>query len=265
MQFCKKTNSELRIVYIKWLNNLRRKTAMNNGTPPQAIYDIQPLNQQFSDPNVELYDYNLKFVLVGDARVGKSRLMDRIVDNTFTDSRKSALFSFIFKAKLLDVTGLTIRTQIWDSITEEYRRGNKSQKILYSGAFGVIICFDLTNRRSFTNLFMWIQKASLSAPPEVILRSTIVGLKADLPARAVTYEEGLEFARKFDLSYYEISSLSGTSAHTFFTNYVTSTVLSVEIPLMGNPSIFPDDNLLHKVTRKPWFTLLWSSKSVSAK
>jgi len=98
------------------------------------------------------------------------------------------------------------------------------------------MCFDLTNRDSFTRLPNWIRTNTQQAPNVAVLR--IVGLKADLTARTVTYEEGLEFAWKHDLSYYEISSLSDTSAHTFFNNYVTNAVLSVDIPLMGNPDIF---------------------------
>jgi Ras-related protein Rab-1A len=59
------------------------------------------------------YDYLFKVVFVGNAGVGKSSLLQRISDNTFSDMYISTIGA-AFKIKAIDISGRTVRLDIWD-------------------------------------------------------------------------------------------------------------------------------------------------------
>jgi len=208
------------------------------------------------------YDYLLKIPIIGDAGIGKSCLVLRIADDTFNTSYISTIgvdFKIITKEIL---GGLRIKTQIWDTATTtRYRHINYGG--YYRGAHGIVLCYDTTDKRSFINLGNWIKQAENYAIEETYERIAIVGLKIDIVSkREVSSEEGLEFATLHGLSYYEVSSLSGDSAHAFFTQYITDLVMGTAS--LGNPDRLPDEKRICKIPQKTWLSSLFS-KSISIK
>jgi len=165
-----------------------------------------------------------------------------------------------FKIITKEISGMKIKTQLWDTAGQERFRTLTSA--YYRGAHGLIICYDITDRRSFESIQNnWLKQAERHAPEDTYARTVIVGLKTDLAAeRAVSYEEGLEFATLNGFSFYEVTSKTGDGAHNFYTQYVTYIVTGAA-PCLGNPAHLPDEKRLCKVSRrKSWFPLF--SKSV---
>lgn len=86
----------------------------------------------------------------------------------------------------------------------------------YANASGAVLCYDVSNRQSFTDLDRWLNEAKLYHCPLSQQHRTgevpfvvLCANKTDLPRRAVTKSEGMEYATKHGMYYYETSALNG--------------------------------------------------------
>jgi GTPase SAR1 family protein len=86
---------------------------------------------------------------------------------------------------------LKIRLDIWD--LTGYDRESYSTKADLRGSRGVILTYDITNRKSFDRLPKLIEVVRDLAEPDTIM--ILVGNKSDLEEyREVDFEEGSKFA-----------------------------------------------------------------------
>ena len=64
------------------------------------------------------YDYLFKLLLIGDSGVGKSCLLLRFADDTYTESYISTI-GVDFKIRSIELEGKTVKLQIWDTAGQE--------------------------------------------------------------------------------------------------------------------------------------------------
>lgn len=98
-------------------------------------------------------DYLFKLLLIGDSGVGKSCLLLRFADDTYTESYISTI-GVDFKIRTVDLDGKTIKLQIWDTAGQERFRTITSS--YYRGAHGIIIVYDCTDQVRTSNLLLTI-------------------------------------------------------------------------------------------------------------
>merc|ERR1739848_176455 len=82
------------------------------------------------------YDHLFKLLLIGESGVGKSCLLLRFADDTYTESYISTI-GVDFKIRTIEIGGKSIKLQIWDT------------------ADGIIVVYDVTDQASFSNVKQW--------------------------------------------------------------------------------------------------------------
>merc|ERR1712164_51540 len=110
------------------------------------------------------YDYLFKLLLIGDSGVGKSCLLLRFADDTYSESYISTI-GVDFKIRTIEHDGKTIKLQIWDTAGQERFRTITSS--YYRGAHGIIVVYDVTDQDSFDNVARWITEIERFAGQDV--------------------------------------------------------------------------------------------------
>ncbi|KAJ2767732.1 ras GTPase [Coemansia nantahalensis] len=158
------------------------------------------------------YDYLFKLLLIGDSGVGKSCLLLRFADDTYTESYISTI-GVDFKIRTIELDGKTVKLQIWDTAGQERFRTITSS--YYRGAHGIIVVYDVTESESFGNVKQWLQEIDRYASEGV--NKLLVGNKSDLAdKRSVDFTEAQEFAKSLSISFLETSAKDSTNVENAF-------------------------------------------------
>ena len=152
------------------------------------------------------YDDLFKLVIIGDSGVGKSCILLRFADDTFTDNYYSTI-GVDFRFKCVDIGERKCKLQIWDTAGQE--RFKTVTSAYYRGADGIIIVFDQTDRESFNNVQNWIDdisKYSTDEPSKII-----IGNKDDISdeRKSVKMEDIAELEKKTGLEVIKTSAKTG--------------------------------------------------------
>jgi small GTP-binding protein len=157
-------------------------------------------------------DYLFKLLLIGDSGVGKSCLLLRFADDTYTESYISTI-GVDFKIRTVELDGKTIKLQIWDTAGQERFRTITSS--YYRGAHGIIVVYDVTDAESFNNVKQWLHEIDRYASENV--NKLLVGNKSDLTSkRAVSFDQGKEFADTLGIEFLETSAKSANNVEKAF-------------------------------------------------
>eukprot|EP01127_Copromyxa_protea_P011713 TRINITY_DN2974_c0_g1_i1.p1 TRINITY_DN2974_c0_g1~~TRINITY_DN2974_c0_g1_i1.p1 ORF type:complete len:213 (-),score=31.97 TRINITY_DN2974_c0_g1_i1:33-671(-) len=159
----------------------------------------------------EGHDFLWKVVVIGDSGVGKSNLIDRYTKDQFRDETKTTI-GVEFGHKHIMVDDKNIKAQLWDTAGQE--RFRALTRGYYRGSMGALLVYSVANKASFENCDTWLDELVNHADPGTIV--LLVGNKTDLKDRDVTYEEGLEFARRNNLHFIETSAKDNSNVAEAF-------------------------------------------------
>jgi Ras-related protein Rab-8A len=160
------------------------------------------------------FDMQLKLMLIGDSGVGKTCLLLRYANDTFSPTFITTI-GIDFKIKHIELDGKRIKLQIWDTAGQERFRHITTS--YFRGAQGILLVYDVTDRGSFNGIRNWIGLIQQHA--DVHVNRILVGNKCDLvDDRVVTTEEGQALADEYspNMQYFETSARCGINIETPF-------------------------------------------------
>jgi len=195
-------------------------TAVVSDTESQLVAEIRSRKPKAPQPGTapDSYQFLFKTMVIGEGAVGKTTLVNRYVTGVFERDYKTTIGSQ-FAVKLTHISppereyATGIKLQAWDVAGQA--RFKAVRKMYYSGAAGIILVFDVTRRRSFTELSKWVQEADESIGTRVPM--ICVGNKTDLPDRAVPSDEAKRWAEDNGFLYMESSAKTGDGVADMFT------------------------------------------------
>ena len=171
----------------------------------------------------------LKLLLVGESGVGKSSLMLRFSDKSFTESFISTI-GVDFKIKTIKLNGLTIKLQIWDTGGQE--RFRTVTQTYFRGAHGIVIVYDVTDLKSFQLIQKWMKEINTCSQRSQV-QKLLVGNKIDIvKGRVISTAEGHALADTLKIGFLETSAKDSINVDEMF-----STIASQIMAPLKNPSL----------------------------
>ncbi|EAY17425.1 Ras family protein [Trichomonas vaginalis G3] len=160
----------------------------------------------------KLPEANYKIVVVGSSGVGKTSIVQRLVDGIYSEEKQSTV-GVEFKTFTITTDSEVAKFSIWDTAGQE--RFRSVSKAYFRGAAGGILTFALDNQQSFQELDGWLNDLqSLATPNAVIL---LIGNKLDCnEGRQITTQEAMDYAQRHGLEYLETSAKDGTNVNEAF-------------------------------------------------
>ncbi|XP_071960849.1 ras-related protein Rab-40C-like [Antedon mediterranea] len=163
---------------------------------------VHTSNQSVRPHSPRSYDYQLKFLLVGDSDVGKGEILNRIQDGT-PDSSLYMSNGVEHKTTTILLDGKRVRLQLWD--TSGQGRFCTILRTYSRGVQGILVVYDITNRWSFDGIDRWLKEIDEHAPgvPKILLGNRLhLAFK-----RQVTTIDAQLYALKNGMAFFEVSSL----------------------------------------------------------
>ena len=169
-----------------------------------------------SQNNITQFDYLFKYIIIGDAGVGKSNILLRYVYSTFKSDYQLTI-GVEFGEKTVEIKGKIYKIQIWDTAGNEQFRS--ITRTYYKNSVCAIVVYDISRRETFDNVINWIEDCKLNSPKSVFI--ILVGNKSDLEEdRQVTTEEGEEFANRYGIRFFETSAKNSININEVFSESI---------------------------------------------
>lgn len=158
------------------------------------------------------YDMQIKLLMIGDSGVGKTCLLLRYANDSFSSTFITTI-GIDFKIKNVEIDGTRIKLQIWDTAGQERFRTITTS--YFRGAQGILLVYDVTDRRSFESIRNWISQIQQHA--DVHVNKILVGNKCDmLDDKVISTEEGQKLAQEFGIPFWECSAKTDINVDASF-------------------------------------------------
>ncbi|CAD8056257.1 unnamed protein product [Paramecium sonneborni] len=163
----------------------------------------------------------VKILMLGDGAVGKSSLLNRYVDEKFSENIQATL-GVEYRQKILTQGENQVIVQVWDTAGQE--RFRVITPIFYRNAQGVSLVYSVVDKNSFQQVQTWIDNLKEQIDCEQI-SIVLVANKCDISQREVTTLEGQQLAQKYQIKYFECSARTGTQVKEMYTELVQQILL----------------------------------------
>jgi len=156
-----------------------------------------------------------KLSVIGDFAVGKSSLISRYVNNKF-EINIMGTAGLDIKKKVITINNEQVKICIFDTAGQErFRYIAKNQM---KNADGILIIYDVTDRKSFNGAIKWLESIKNEKNElKFGINCVVIGNKIDLNQNIqVKKEEALKIAENFNASFFETSAKENINVQEAF-------------------------------------------------
>ncbi|XP_040215286.1 ras-related protein Rab-43 [Rana temporaria] len=179
----------------------------------------------------DAYDFLFKIVLIGDAGVGKTCVVQRFKSGMFVE-RQGSTIGVDFTMKTLEIQGKRVKLQIWDTAGQE--RFRTITQSYYRSANGAIIAYDISKKKSFESVPRWIEDVKKYAGSNIV--QLLIGNKSDMHEfRDVPLQDAENLAKHYDIiSVVETSAKDSSNVEEAFVK------MAVELMMRHGGPVFTE-------------------------
>ena len=161
----------------------------------------------------------IKVAMLGDSMVGKTAICNTFMNIEFNDNNLSTIGMEKLESQITLKNGEEIKFIIWDTAGQERFRSIALKSI--KTAQGVVIVFDLTQKRTFLNVVNWLKEINEKLNNVCIV---LFGNKCDIDENKweVSKDEIMKFVEKNGLTYFETSAKEDINIKEGFKNVVNA-------------------------------------------
>ena len=154
------------------------------------------------DENENENQNEIKAILLGNAGVGKTNLINRAIGLKF-DENYNSTSSGVFRTKKIEIGNKSYTVNLWDTAGQEIYKS--ITKIFVKRSKIVIFVYDITDKKSFDDLEGWIKMCKDLLDNDYICG--IAGNKMDLYSiEQVTENEARKFAENQKMKFQLVSA-----------------------------------------------------------
>ena len=155
----------------------------------------------------------LTIMAIGEYSVGKTSLLLRFCTQEFHTGRLTIPLNLIIRTVVINDN--TIDIVVFDTaMCEKY---DVIPHCNIRGVSGIVLVYDITNRRSFNRIEFWYNTCNDIANNSQSF--VLAGLKSELSdEREVKKEEGEALALKYGIPFFEVSSIENQNVEDVFLN-----------------------------------------------
>lgn len=182
-------------------------------------------------------EHTFRILTLGESGVGKTSILLRFTDNKFLNAHLITI-GIDFKSKVMNFNNQTVKLKIWDTAGQEKFKNITQQ--YYKGAHGIFLIYDISDMYSFEKLREWMSQIQSYVNKEKV-RIVLLGNKCDLDKdcydnesnrssqnereerkrfREVSFEDGEEFAKEFNIPFFETSACENVNINKAFERIV---------------------------------------------
>ena len=198
----------------------------------EIIASLQKNNMNINEPK-DLREFVFKILILGNAAVGKTSLINRFCEGAFQEDYKPTLGANIVR-KDVDIQGsssiVKVRLILWDLAGQE--KYSVVRSMYFSGVEGALLIYDLTRYNTFDSISSkWMKDFKKYVRKESVF--ILIGNKSDLnDKRVVPTERGKELAKEIRASHFiETSAKLGENIEEAFLTLVKQILNNHEVIL----------------------------------
>lgn len=175
------------------------------------------------DRNNDDYSHLFKLLLIGDSGVGKSSLLLRFADNSYTGNYITTI-GVDFKIRTVTIDNQRVKLQIWDTAGQERFRTITST--YYRGTHGVVVVYDVTNASTFKSIQRWLLEIDQYCSS--VSRILVGNKNDDAIKKVVSTDEGRNLAHSYGIDLVETSAKDDINVEDVFLK-ITRSMLNTKM------------------------------------
>ena len=175
-----------------------------------VIHDFSDIDNSNTDESLSEVSKNeekIKIIILGNSKVGKTSFIIRFTKNKFDETYITTIgIDCIYR--IINLENKLYKLMFYDTAGEERYKSIPKNHI--KNMQGIILMYDITNKKSFDSIIDWISDVKEIKGENFPM--ILVGNKIDLnESREVTEEMGYELAEKNQIEFFETSNKDGTN------------------------------------------------------